>query len=202
MKFRSGLALQAYWFMIVLATACAGILMVARVSVGERAELSLETANAVFELCHMPGFTDAKSAVSTFNAAFSRIKSGQTSWWQSHKDPYLLACQTVGAGMWSQIRLVFIYNRQAKRIMGMRVIEQNETAGLGDRIADEQFVDQFVDMDASGPIEMAVARSSARQFDAVSGATVTSKAIERIINKALKIHEQLDQQISAAAGAL
>lgn len=97
--------------------------------------------------------------------------------------------------MWAEIVLLFAYDRMHRRIVGMRVLEQNETAGLGDRISEETFYEQFDDIEAASGVEMKAIRVAANQFDAISGATITSRAVESIINRALR---QMNRVAAAA----
>lgn len=190
MKADSVIMLREIKFMVILATSCAILLMVTRVAVGERAELTAETINAVFAITGQEVVSEPSVALNTFKRNFLRRVTGRYRWWQSLNRPELWVCEARGAGMWAEINLVFVWNNAQRRIAGMRVVEQNETAGLGDRIADEDFYDKFDDLEAGSGIEMAVARSRGNQFDAISGATITSRAVETIINRALKNLQQ------------
>lgn len=198
MKANSSRIFSEIKFMVILGTVCAVLLMGARVTVGERAELTTGTINAVFALTGQETIAESSAALNAFNQKFSRRVTGRYRWWQSLSRPELWVCEARGAGMWAEINLVFVLNKAQHKIMGMRVVEQNETAGLGDRIADEDFYEQFDDLEARSGIEMAAARSRGNQFDAISGATITSRAVETMINRALKNLQQ--SGISAPVG--
>jgi electron transport complex protein RnfG len=72
-----------------------------------------------------------------------------------------------------------------QQLGGLRIVEHGETAGLGDRIAEDSFLEQFVGMDFRPKIEMSRTRSQTNQYDAIAGATISSRAVGTIINQAL-----------------
>jgi electron transport complex protein RnfG len=91
-----------------------------------------------------------------------------------------------GPGFQDTIKLLYGYNVERKRVVGMEVLESRETPGLGDKIIkDADFVDNFRDL-AVEPEIAAVkgGRSQENQVDAISGATISSVAVVRIINEA------------------
>jgi electron transport complex protein RnfG len=68
----------------------------------------------------------------------------------------------------------------------MEVLESRETPGLGDKIfKDEDFVANFRDL-AVAPEVVVVKKGRTREneVDAISGATISSHAVVRIINRA------------------
>ena len=48
-----------------------------------------------------------------------------------------------GPGLWGEITSVIAFDRDLRRILGIDFIKQNETPGLGARITEEWFKDQF-----------------------------------------------------------
>ena len=74
----------------------------------------------------------------------------------------------------------------ARRIIGMEVLESRETPGLGDKIyKDADFVSDFTDLAIDPAIVCVKAgeKSAAHEVDAITGATISSKAVVRIINE-------------------
>jgi electron transport complex protein RnfG len=66
-------------------------------------------------------------------------------------------------------------------ITGMNVISAaNETPGLGAKCKDSEFTDQFTDLAVNGQVTIN------EDYDQISGATITSKAVMRAVNAALK----------------
>jgi electron transport complex protein RnfG len=91
-----------------------------------------------------------------------------------------------GAGFQDTIKLIYGYDPSRRRVVGMQVLESRETPGLGDKIIkDDSFVDCFRDL-AISPDVVAVkkGRTQDNEVDAISGATISSVAVVRIINEA------------------
>jgi electron transport complex protein RnfG len=91
-----------------------------------------------------------------------------------------------GPGFQDTIKLIYGYDPDRGRIVGMQVLESRETPGLGDKIIkDEAFVENFRDL-AVAPKVVVVkrGRTSDNQVDAISGATISSNAVVKIINEA------------------
>ena len=91
-----------------------------------------------------------------------------------------------GAGFQDTIKLIYGYDPARQRVVGMQVLESRETPGLGDKIIkDDSFVDCFRDL-AISPDVVAVkkGRKQDNEIDAISGATISSVAVVRIINEA------------------
>jgi len=91
-----------------------------------------------------------------------------------------------GPGFQDTIKLLYGYDASTERVVGMEVLESRETPGLGDKIIkDEAFVDNFRNL-AVDPEVVVVkgGRTRDNEVDAISGATISSKAVVRIINAA------------------
>jgi electron transport complex protein RnfG len=92
-----------------------------------------------------------------------------------------------GAGFQDTIKLIYGVEPARGRVVGMEVLESRETPGLGDRIQkDPAFLARFRDL-ATGPrIELVKGAAATRpnEVDAISGATISSKAVVRILNDA------------------
>ncbi|UCF36411.1 MAG: FMN-binding protein [Acidobacteriota bacterium] len=90
-----------------------------------------------------------------------------------------------GAGFQDTIKLIYGYNPENKRVTGMQVLESRETPGLGDKIIkDLNFLSNFENL-AIEPEVVSVAAGSKKnenEVDSISGATISSKAIVKIIN--------------------
>jgi electron transport complex protein RnfG len=107
-----------------------------------------------------------------------------------------------GPGFQDTIKLLYGYDTEKRRVVGMEVLESRETPGLGDKIIkDMDFVGNFRDL----AVEPAIAavkggRSQENEVDAISGATISSVAVCNIINEAnSRWLERLDEAGSAAA---
>ncbi|HEX9733471.1 MAG TPA: FMN-binding protein [Thermoanaerobaculia bacterium] len=92
-----------------------------------------------------------------------------------------------GAGYQDVIALLYGFDPARRRVVGMRVLESRETPGLGDRIyKDEGFVGAFRDLAVEPEIELVTGgdATAANQVDGLTGATISSRAVVRIVNDA------------------
>lgn len=87
-------------------------------------------------------------------------------------------------GFQAEIQLIFGYAPRTKTILGMSVLESQETPGLGDKItSDSAFIKGFAG--ALGPIKGVKVGSETgdkHEVDMITGATISSTAVIRIIN--------------------
>lgn len=106
-----------------------------------------------------------------------------------------------GIGFWTEITGYIAVDSDLKKTVGLKVVTQAETPGLGARIENEEFFGTFfnpglnITPPASGKnyIYMGTAGNQpsegtaqyGRTFDAITGATQTSLAMERMLNAAV-----------------
>jgi electron transport complex protein RnfG len=93
-----------------------------------------------------------------------------------------------GAGFADTVKLIFGYDPVKKVVTGMEVLESRETPGLGDKIyKDQKFVDNFKDLAVEPQVVVTKkGRSAPHEVDAITGATISSRAVVKIINEANK----------------
>ncbi|NQT59646.1 MAG: FMN-binding protein [Bacteroidetes bacterium] len=90
-----------------------------------------------------------------------------------------------GPGLWGTINIMVGYNSSLDALTGIGVVSQNETPGLGARIEEAWFKNQFVGK--WGPFTL-VEEGTADQpdeIDGITGATRTSRGMQLILNKAV-----------------
>jgi len=107
------------------------------------------------------------------------------------------AMPAAGPGFQDTIGILYGYKPADKIVVGMEVLESRETPGLGDKIyKDAVFVGGFSALSVEPKI-VAVkkgTKSQPNEIDAITGATISSKAVVRIINEA---HAQWSAQLPA-----
>ncbi len=83
------------------------------------------------------------------------------------------------------IKLLYGFDPSRRRVVGMEVLESHETPGLGDRIwKDDDFVAAFRDLAIEPDVELVKGGASAdNQVDGITGATISSRTVVRIINQ-------------------
>lgn len=91
-----------------------------------------------------------------------------------------------GAGFQDTIRVLYGYDPAERNVIGMHILESRETPGLGDKIfKDEAFIRNFDALSIEPEIVLVKDDpSGANEVDAITGATISSRAVVKIINAA------------------
>jgi Na+-transporting NADH:ubiquinone oxidoreductase subunit C len=93
-----------------------------------------------------------------------------------------------GPGLWGTISGYIGLNADYSKITGIDFIVQSETPGLGGRISEGSYKEQFREIDISNVQDSKFIVSSPQSgsnVDAIAGATQTSTAVEKLINEDL-----------------
>lgn len=83
-----------------------------------------------------------------------------------------------GPGLWGTIKGYIAVSADLKTLIGIEFTEQNETPGLGGRISEDWFKEQFRGLDLTEGIPIKYEDG----IDAITGATLSSSAVLKIIN--------------------
>jgi len=92
-----------------------------------------------------------------------------------------------GNGFQGKIRLIVGVNKELTNLLGLEVLEQVETPGLGTKITEIPFTNQFIDLVVKPEITWVKGAEpeSQNEIQAITGATISSKAIVQIINNGI-----------------
>jgi electron transport complex protein RnfG len=91
------------------------------------------------------------------------------------------------------ISLIFGYDPARKQLLGMKVLDNKETPGLGDKIVkDTLFVREFTDVATPlHGVKHGAGKGEPNEVDMITGATISSRTVIAIINNALVHAEPL-----------
>jgi len=136
------------------------------------AEVEKLYARRVREL--VPGETSAAAAL--YEIAADPASGG----------PAVYAVVHSGPGLWGEITAVVGFKSDFSAMTGIEFIEQSETPGLGARIAEPWFKEQF--RGKMGPFTVVPEGTAARpdEMDGITGATRTSDFVRQIINDSIE----------------
>jgi electron transport complex protein RnfG len=110
-----------------------------------------------------------------------------------------IAAEGGAKGYADMVRVMFGYSEPCHCIVGIGVVSMRETPGIGDRIlTDKDFLANFKALDVRLKDDLSAlanevkvvkhgAKTQAWQIDAISGATVTSRAVGKGINDAAQL---------------
>jgi len=93
-----------------------------------------------------------------------------------------------GNGYQGEIKLMVGVNADFSKFTGLIVLEQLETPGLGAKIVEAKFQEQFRGLATKPPIEYVkgVVPEEDNEIQAITGATISSRAVVEIINKTVE----------------
>lgn len=172
--------LRQSWLVLLLASglsaALAGVDYGLRDRITENSRLRLE--NAVLEV--VPGGTVSEPVeVSRVQLYRVRDDSGAVCGWGTTAE---------GRGFQDRIRLMVGLSNDGSRVTGLTVLESNETPGLGDRIQQPEFRNQFVGKSTEHPFTRSRPGVSAdTPVDAITGATISSDAVIDAVNRQMNM---------------
>ncbi len=125
--------------------------------------------HALFEKLITPGRPDGKTGYTYSDAG----------------EPRGYAVPFAGAGLWGTISGYLGVNAALDQVTGLVFTQQNETPGLGGRIDELPYKEQFRGLPISEGAELSYGAQGGHQIDAVTGATQTSSAVLRILNRVM-----------------
>ena len=100
-----------------------------------------------------------------------------------------------GMGFWGPIRGILALDPNLRYIVGVVFLRHQETPGLGGRMTEPWFRDQFKGKDVAEPdlsgrylifLPEGAAATGPREVNAITGATRTSDSLKRIFNESLR----------------
>lgn len=93
----------------------------------------------------------------------------------------------VGAALWGEVTGYIGVDKELSTILGVDIVKNNETPGLGGRITEDWFKDQFAGLPIDAERDFLIYRpNDGGNVDAITGATQTSDAMRRIFNQEIR----------------
>jgi len=127
-----------------------------------------------------------------------------------HEDEGMLwAIEFEGDGMWKPVKGLLCLKSDMKTIYRITFYEQEETPGLGAKIAypaqDNPFQNSFRNKSIYGPagkpgilIKKGRGASGINEVDAITSATITSKQVQKMLNRLIEKVAKLDASVRPA----
>jgi electron transport complex protein RnfG len=97
--------------------------------------------------------------------------------------------ETSERGYADTISAMYAYSPEKQIITGFKVVDMRETPGLGDRIrSDPDFLANFHELDTTHAPKVVKhgSKKNAWEIDAISGATISSRAVGRMLAKSVQ----------------
>ncbi|NLI76698.1 MAG: FMN-binding protein [Candidatus Riflebacteria bacterium] len=182
------------WFMLLLTSACT--ILLTSVEALYRRQAAADPVLMRRTLALLPGLADAQTAPppdadprAAFERAFDLVMiDGQPGPFAvSRRHPSVMARLEEGASPWGKMVLLVAFDLARGELLGLDVVEHHETPGLGGRIEEERFLAQFRGLPAPDGVRAGKGRHQTRagEFEAITGATRSSRTVEQIVNTAI-----------------
>ena len=143
---------------------------------------------------------DLKAFDGNFNTTYgSLIKNGElhvfTATTANGEQAYVIP--VVGRGLWGGLWGYIAVNETKDKVLGTYFYHESETAGLGARISEKWFQDQFIGkpiFGEDGNVALTVVKAGAAQqeneVDGVTGATLTSNGVAAMVKDGLTAYKE------------
>lgn len=118
-----------------------------------------------------------------FAKNIKKIEQESLTYYLSPDNLYISIFQ--GRGLWGMIEGVITLDSDLETIKSLRIISQEETPGLGGRISEKEFLNQFKGKKVSPKLYLALRKKAVRinEVDSITGASMTSQALIDMINE-------------------
>jgi len=172
-------------FVIVLGTLSSGLLvginLYTQPRILKNEELRIKTA--VLDALGMA--YSPKDIEKVFSQIEKKEKEGETFYISPQGE---IAFIFSGPGLWGPIQGIVALKKDFQTLKRLKIMHQEETPGLGGRIAEEDFLKQFEDKKIYPKIVFLPQGEAKKEneVDAITGATLTSRALEELLNKEIK----------------
>lgn len=184
-----------YWMiglLVIMAVVCSSALALVNIKIEPIIQRNneityMKTVLDVFEISY--DVKDSDSIISTYKQAIEEIEADGLRLF-TDKESGRTATSISGSGFQGLITLIVAL--EGDMITGFKVVSQVETPGLGSRITEESFQKSFIGKRVSNGITMTKSGSAGvSEFDAITGATETSRALVRILNRGFSRYFEL-----------
>jgi len=141
-----------------------------------------------------------ESIVSAYNQYITEKSTDNYTYYVAEVNGEIIgyAFEVRGNGLWGQIRSYIAFDESFQELKGVDFISHSETPGLGGRIDERWFVDQFdgVDLSQTQDGEYLIFKpSTGGNIDSITGATSTSKAVRSIFNENIDEILQVKEEV-------
>jgi len=116
---------------------------------------------------------------------------GETFTFYIHQTTGNISYQFEGGGIWGPIIGIITLNSDFDTIVAIRILQQEETPGLGGIVAEVRYLDTFVGkkIDPEILVRKDTSPNADNEVDAITGATGTSSRFELILNTNYQAHK-------------
>lgn len=176
-------ALRIIIFVIIMGTVSASLLVGVNVYtaglIAKNEELKIKSS--VLDALEIP--YDKFNVLEIFDQEVKVLRKDKSQFYQA-KDGGI-SFEFAGPGLWGPVSGIISLEKDLKTIRKIKITHQEETPGLGGRIAERDYLKQFKNKEVLPKIIfMPEGKANAKnEVDAITGATGSSRAFEKLINE-------------------
>src|SRR3989338_8561410 len=176
-------ALRIFIFVLVMGTVSGAMLVGISAFTSPLIQKNEEFAlkSAILDVLEVPH--EKSTLLKIFDEQVKIIKKGKLTFYNAADGS--IAFEFRGSGLWGPIAGIISIEKDLKTIRKIKVTYQEETPGLGGRIAEASYLKQFKNKEMLPRLVfMPEGKASGKnQVDAITGATGSSRAFEKLINE-------------------
>ncbi len=183
------------WLVLVLAICFGGLLAGMQILLGPIIEANKinETLERVpmlvFGAAHATELSQSGMEINPLSVGVDKAgKTVRYNVYETKSDGKLAGWVTksAGQGYADKIEILIGFDPGMDKITGLFVLDQKETPGLGNKILEDTWRGQFLEKSTAKPLTPVKGKSRApNEINAITGATISSKAVTDIINTAV-----------------
>lgn len=181
-------------FMIVITVVFTSVLAIINEVSAERIlqQSKLKEQSKVLYAFNIEYGDTGEEIIRQYNQFIEERKTGSQTYYvrKSNDEITGYAFRIQGAGLWGGIDAILAFTQDFSKLTGVSFLNHSETPGLGGRIDEEWFQEQFRDisLDVNSPDPYLIFKpSTGGNVDTISGATSTSKAVLNIFNQNIEV---------------
>lgn len=180
-------ALRIIIFVIVMGTASGtmlvGLSKITEPQIKKNEELKLQSS--ILDALEVP-YGSKEAVLGLFKQNVEVLQKDKSAFYRGADGA--VAFKFEGPGLWGPIRGIAGINSDLKTIRTIKILHQEETPGLGARIVEKEYLGQFKNKEI---IPRLIFRPQGKakannEVDAITGATGTSKALEKLLNESIE----------------
>jgi len=175
-------ALRIIIFVLIMGSVSAGLLVgvnnFTQPLVLMNEELKLKSS--VLDVLDIP--YEKSESIAIFDSRVKVLKKDECTFYIASDQS--VAFEFYGPGLWGPISGIVCLEKDLKTIRNIKITHQEETPGLGGRIAEKPYLKQFVGKSIFPKLIFMPEghAAGANEVDAITGATGSSRAFEKLIN--------------------
>lgn len=175
-------------FMLIVSALCTLLLAGTNYALKDKTNQNTAVAErrALLEAFNMPADGDNDAVTKRFEDAIKPVGYAGYECYVSQENGKEtgLAVPFEGSGLWGTIKGYLAVTPDFSEVIGLVFTEQSETPGLGGRISEPEFKKQFRGLPITTDATLSYGTGE-HPVDAVTGATLTSNAVMKILNQVL-----------------